>query len=158
MPNTLNTETSPNDEREIMKKKESHIFDIFTHSDQRGKLSVVEGDAIPFDIKRIYYLYNVPDQEMRGVHGHLELQQVMICMHGSVKVSLHDGLLKKDYILDDPSKGLYVPPMSWRELNDFTNDAVCVVLASMPYMKEDYIFDFNEFLETANKKNKGKQR
>ena len=132
-----------------MEKNIPHIIDIFTHSDQRGHLGVIEEKDIPFAIKRIYYLYEVPDNEVRGVHAHKQLQQIMVAMHGSVDVTLTKDGKEYKFTLDNPNKGLYVPPMTWRELNNFKNGAVCCVLASLEYDIEDYIFDKNEFLKVT---------
>jgi len=126
------------------------MFDIFTHSDLRGKLGVIEGDHIPFDIRRIYYLYDVPENNIRGVHAHKELQQVMIAMHGSVEVRLNDGTTDYNFKLDSPSRGLYVPRLYWRELSQFSFDCFIFVLASQKYIRDDYIFEYDAFIEYLN--------
>jgi dTDP-4-dehydrorhamnose 3,5-epimerase-like enzyme len=133
-----------------MSLDDAYTCDLWTYTDSRGKLTVVEGATLPFDIKRIYYIYDVPEGQPRGVHGHRELQQLMICMSGSVQVKLHDGRKHRVFSLDCPWKGLYVPPMSWRQLESFAPNTVCLVLASMPYSKADYFFHFDEFLEAVN--------
>ena len=123
------------------------IIDIRKYSDDRGYLSVVEGGIdIPFEIKRIYYLYMVPEAA-RGAHAHKELQQLMIATSGSLHVTLDDGTEKKTFVLDKPWKGLLVAPGMWRDLDDFAGGTVCMVLASEKYEAEDYIRDYNEFLE-----------
>lgn len=135
-----------------MNKSEPHIIEVFTHKDVRGKLGVVENKSLPFDIQRIYYLYDVPEKTLRGVHAHKELEQLMIAMHGSFEVYLlHNGKEYK-FLLDSPDKGLYVPPLTWRELDNF-NEGVCCVLASMEYSIDDYIFDKDEFIEFVNNDN-----
>ena len=123
-----------------------HMIDIRRFSDNRGYLSVVEGGMdIPFEIKRIYYLYLVPEAA-RGAHAHKQLQQLMIATSGSVHVTLDDGENKKTFVLGKPWKGLLVVPGLWRTLDNFSGGAVCMVLASEKYDTSDYIRDYNEFL------------
>ena len=123
------------------------MIDIRRFSDNRGYLSVVEGEVdIPFEIKRIYYLYMVPEAS-RGAHAHKQLQQLMIATSGSVHVTLDDGRDKKTFVLDKPWKGLLVMPGLWRTLTDFSGGAVCMVLASARYDSEDYIRDYDDFLK-----------
>ena len=124
------------------------LINFDTKIDERGKLSIVQGMIdIPFDIKRIYYLYDIPIDSSRGSHGHKELQQVFIALSGSVKIKISDGHKEKIFLLEDPSKGLYVPKMMWRELEDFSKDAICMVLASAVFDSEDYIYNYDEFLK-----------
>ena len=123
------------------------LIEIRRFSDNRGYLSVVEGNTdIPFEIKRIYYLYMVPEAS-RGAHAHKQLQQLMIATSGSVHVTLDDGQNKKTFVLDKPWKGLLVVPGLWRTLDDFSGGAVCMVLANNKYDAEDYIRDYNDFLK-----------
>lgn len=123
------------------------IIDIRKYADTRGYLSVIEGGIdIPFEIKRIYYLYMVPEAA-RGAHAHKELQQLMVATSGSVSVTLDDGRDKKIFVLDKPWKGLIVVPGLWRDLDNFAGGTVCMVLASEKYESEDYIRDYNEFLK-----------
>lgn len=123
------------------------IIDIRKYADDRGYLSVIEGGIdIPFDIKRIYYLYMVPEAA-RGAHAHKELQQLMVATSGSVSVTLDDGRDKKTFVLDKPWKGLLVVPGLWRDLDNFAGGTVCMVLASEKYETADYIRDYNEFLK-----------
>lgn len=118
------------------------------HSDRKGNLTVVEnGVTLPFDVKRVYYLYDVPGGESRGSHAHRELEQLIIAASGSFTVTLDDGVSKKSFFLNRPYQGLYVKPGLWRDLEDFSSGAVCMVLASEVYQKEDYIRDYQEFLE-----------
>lgn len=118
------------------------------HSDCMGNLSVVEnGKTLPFDVKRVYYLYDVPGGENRGAHAHKELSQLIIAASGSFTVTLDDGKCKRSFFLNRPYQGLYVKPGMWRDLEDFSSGAVCMVLASDVYLKEDYIRDYQEFLE-----------
>lgn len=123
------------------------IIDIRKYTDTRGYLSVIEGGIdIPFEIKRIYYLYMVPEAA-RGAHAHKELQQLMVATSGSVSVTLDDGKDKKTFVLDKPWKGLLVVPGLWRDLDNFAGGTVCMVLASEKYEAADYIRDYNEFLK-----------
>ena len=117
------------------------------HSDRKGNLSVVEnGITLPFDVKRVYYIYDVPGGESRGAHAHKELSQMIIAASGSFKVTLDDGNVKRTFFLNRPYQGLYVKPGMWRDLEDFSSGAVCMVLASDVYLAEDYIRDYDEFL------------
>lgn len=118
------------------------------HSDRKGNLTVVEnGETLPFDVKRAYYLYDVPGGENRGAHAHKELEQLIIAASGSFTVTLDDGVCKRSFFLNRPYQGLYVKPGMWRDLEDFSSGAVCMVLASDVYKKEDYIRDYNEFIK-----------
>ena len=123
------------------------IIDVRKYSDNRGFLSVIEGGIdIPFEIRRIYYLYMVPEAS-RGAHAHRQLQQLMVATSGSVHVTLDDGRQKKTFVLDKPWKGLYVAPGLWRDLDNFSGGTVCMVLASEKYEAEDYIRNYQEFLK-----------
>ncbi len=123
------------------------IIDIRKYTDTRGYLSVIEGgEDIPFEIKRIYYLYMVPEAA-RGSHAHKQLQQLMVATSGSVHVTLDDGVNKKTFVLDKPWKGLLVVPGLWRDLDNFAGGTVCMVLASEHYAEEDYIRNYDEFIE-----------
>ncbi len=123
------------------------IIDIRKYTDNRGYLSVIEGSLdIPFEIKRIYYLYMVPEVA-RGAHAHKALQQLLIATSGSVDVIMDDGTEKKTFHLDKPWKGLLIPPGLWRDLENFSGGAVLMCLASEKYQAEDYIRDYNEFLK-----------
>lgn len=118
------------------------------HSDRKGTISVVQnGDTVPFDVKRVYYLYDVPGGESRGSHAHRELSQLIVAASGSFRVTLDDGHVKQSFVLNRPYQGLYVAPGIWRDLDDFSSGAVCMVLASDVYRAEDYIRDYDEFLE-----------
>ena len=118
------------------------------HSDRKGNISVVEnGVTVPFDVKRVYYLYDVPGGESRGSHAHKELSQLIIAASGSFRVTLDDGNVKRSFTLNRPYQGLYVKPGIWRDLDDFSSGAVCMVLASEVYQPEDYIREYDKFLE-----------
>ncbi|SDJ84644.1 sugar 3,4-ketoisomerase [Natronincola ferrireducens] len=116
-----------------------------------GYLTPLEGNKnIPFDIKRVYYIYDVPTEIPRGFHAHRKLEQVLFCLQGSVRVKVEDGE-KTDVIpLDAPHKGLYVGPMVWHEMFDFEENTVMMVLASDYYEEKDYIRDYEEFNELLN--------
>lgn len=121
------------------------------HSDHKGNLTVVENnDLLPFDIKRVYYLYDVPGGESRGAHAHKNLHQIIVAASGSFRVTLDDGNIKRSFFLNRPYQGLYVKPGLWRDLDDFSSGAVCMVLASEVYQSEDYIRDYNEFIKYRN--------
>ena len=121
------------------------------HSDRKGILTVVEnGETLPFDVKRVYYLYDVPGGESRGSHAHKDLSQLIIAASGSFKVTLDDGKNKRSFFLNRPYQGLYVKPGMWRDLEDFSSGAVCLVLASEVYQAEDYIRDYEEFIKFRN--------
>lgn len=118
------------------------------HSDRKGNLTVVEnGTMFPFSTKRVYYLYDVPGGASRGSHAHKTLEQLIVAVSGSFRVSLDDGTNKKTFFLNRPYQGLYVRPGLWRDLEDFSSGAVCMVLASEVYQAEDYIRDYDAFLE-----------
>lgn len=118
------------------------------HSDRKGNISVVEnGQTVPFDVKRVYYIYDVPGGESRGSHAHKELSQLIIAANGAFRVALDDGKAKRSFVLNRPYQGLYVKPGIWRDLDDFSSGAVCVVLASDLYRDEDYIRNYNDFLK-----------
>lgn len=124
------------------------IIDLRKISDPRGNLTPIEGGQdLPFDIKRIYYLYDVPSGESRGAHAHKELQQLIIAANGSFTITLNDGKNKKAFTLNRPYQGLYVVPGIWRDLDDFSSGAVLLCLASEHYKAEDYIRDYDEFLK-----------
>lgn len=118
------------------------------HSDRKGNLTVVEnGVSLPFDVKRVYYLYDVPGGEERGSHAHRDLEQLIVAASGSFTVTLDDGKCKRSFFLNRPYMGLYVKPGMWRDLSDFSSGAVCMVLASDIYYPEDYIRDYTDFLK-----------
>lgn len=117
------------------------------HSERKGNLSVVEnGETLPFDIKRVYYLYDVPGGEDRGGHAHKNLWQLIVAASGSFTVSLYDGHVKRSFVLNRPYQGLLVAPGIWRNLTDFSSGSVCMVLASELYSEDDYIRDINQFI------------
>lgn len=118
------------------------------HGDERGQLVALEEyKEIPFKIKRVYYMYDTGPNVTRGLHAHKSLQQILICIHGSCKIRLDNGVEKEIVLLDKPNEGLYVSNTMWREMFDFSEDAVLMVLASELYDEEDYIRDYDEFLD-----------
>jgi hypothetical protein len=120
--------------------------------DPRGNLSVVEGGIhIPFDIERVYYLYDVPGGSARAGHGHVELQQLMIAMSGSFDVIVDDGYTRKKFHLNRSYYGLYIPKMMWREVDNFSSGGVCLVMASTKYDKNDYYHDYDEFVDMVHR-------
>lgn len=121
------------------------------HSDRKGNLTVVEnGTTLPFNVKRVYYIYDVPGGENRGAHAHRELSQLIIAASGSFTVTLDDGKCKRSFFLNRPYQGLYVKPGMWRVLDDFSSGAVAMVLASDVYIESDYIRDYNDFIIFRN--------
>lgn len=125
------------------------------HGDERGQLVALEElKDIPFSIKRVYYLYETTKDVRRGFHAHKELEQILICISGSCKILLDNGCEKKIVPLEKPYEGLYVSNDMWREMYDFSEDAILLVLASELYDEADYIRDYNEFLEFVENKNK----
>lgn len=123
------------------------------HGDERGSLVALEAfNDIPFEIKRVYYMYDTKKGVIRGYHAHRNLQQILVCIHGSCKILLDNGTEKKKVYLEKPYEGLYVPNNMWREMYDFSDGAVLMVLASEYYNEEDYIRDYDKFLEYVKRK------
>ena len=141
----------------VTKIKKYNVFDCSMiefdkhHSNRKGNLTVVEnGKTLPFDVKRVYYLYDVPGGESRGSHAHRNLEQLMIAVSGSFTVTLNDGKCKRSFTLNRPYQGLYIKPGLWRDLDDFSSGSVCMVLASEVYQAEDYIRDYDEYIKFRN--------
>lgn len=123
------------------------LIDLPQIHDPRGDLTFVEGgNHLPFDIARVYYLYNVPVDAERGGHAHKELQQVVFALSGSFRMKIDDGTTKSEFWLRDPRKGLYINNLIWREMDSFSQGAVCMVLASHRYDEADYYRDYDAFL------------
>lgn len=117
------------------------------HSDRKGNITVVENNKdIPFEVRRTYYLYDVPGGESRGAHAHKELNQLIVAASGSFTVTLDDGKVKRSFLLNRPYQGLLVVPGIWRDLVDFSSGSVCLVLASHEYDEADYIRNYDDFL------------
>ncbi|NNL54782.1 MAG: WxcM-like domain-containing protein [Woeseia sp.] len=130
-----------------MSLEKCHIIDLPVIHDRRGNLTFIESQShVPFDVKRVYYIYDVPGGSERGGHGHRKLEQFIIAMSGSFDVVLDDGFEKKRFHLNRSYNGLYVSPMMWREIDNFSSGSVCLVLASTLYEADDYYRDYNEFL------------
>jgi dTDP-4-dehydrorhamnose 3,5-epimerase-like enzyme len=128
------------------------ILELNRKVDSRGELVALEGlKDIPFTIKRVYYIYNVSNGKRRGFHAHKKLKQILICVHGQCKIHLDDGHSTAEVLLNKPYEGLYVDNNMWREMYDFSPDAVLLVLASELYDESDYIRDYNEFLKYISK-------
>lgn len=133
-----------------MALKDSRIIEFPIIQDNRGNLTFIEADRhVPFMIKRVYYLYDVPGGASRAAHGHKALHQLMISMSGSFDVTLDDGIEKKLFHLNRSYYGLYIPPMMWRDLNNFSSGAVCMVLASDFYDENDYFRNHDDFLRAV---------
>lgn len=126
------------------------IIDIPKITDPRGNLAVIEGDTIPFKMQRVYYLYDVPSNSHRGGHAHKELQQLVVALSGSFDVVLDNGVEQKTITLNKPDKGLLIPTMVWRELENFSSGSVCMVVASMEFSEADYIREYNDFKELTS--------
>jgi dTDP-4-dehydrorhamnose 3,5-epimerase-like enzyme len=127
------------------------LIELSKHPDPRGNLSVIEGGIdIPFDIRRVYYLYDVPGGAARAGHGHRELQQIMIAMSGSFDVTVDDGYERQKIHLNRSYQALYIPKMMWREVDNFSGGAVCLVLASTLYDAADYYHDYSDFLSVVH--------
>ena len=126
------------------------ILSIPKIEDPRGNLSVIENDVIPFDIKRVYYLYDVPSAAERGGHSHIEQQEFLIALSGSFDVILNDGNLQKTVTLNKPFEGLLVKNWNWPEMKNLSTGAVCIVKDSNVFDEEDYIREFKEFLESKS--------
>jgi hypothetical protein len=113
----------------------------------KGNITVVENNiSVPFNVRRAYYLYDIPGGESRGGHAHKELSQLIVAVSGSFSVTLDDGIVKRTFILNRPYQGLLVVPGIWRMLDDFSSGSVCLVLASHIYDKKDYIRDYQEYI------------
>jgi hypothetical protein len=134
-----------------MSVADCRIIQLPQITDPRGNLTFIEGERhIPFPIKRVYYLYDVPGGATRAGHGHKTLQQLIIAMSGSFDIELDDGLAKQKYHLNRSYYGLYVSPMMWREIDNFSSGSVCMVLASDYFDEADYYRDYADFLRAAN--------
>jgi dTDP-4-dehydrorhamnose 3,5-epimerase-like enzyme len=126
------------------------LVELKSHQNPRGSLVAIESNKnIPFDIERVYYIYDVPSEARRGYHAHKELKQLAICLHGNCEFLLDDGKKRVTYKLDSPTKALYIKGLIWREMFNFSKDCVLIVLADRQYDPNDYIWDYEEFLENA---------
>lgn len=126
-------------------------LDLPVIRDRRGNLTFVEGMAhVPFEIRRVYWLYDVPGGEMRAGHAHRTLEQVLIAVAGSFDVVIDDGRTRTSVTLNRSYQGLYLPPMTWREIVNFSSGAVCLALASLPYAESDYFRDYEQFTRSLD--------
>ncbi|RTY87189.1 sugar 3,4-ketoisomerase [Flavobacterium sp. RSP15] len=124
------------------------VLKIPVIDDVRGNLAYIQRDVIPFEFKRIYYLFDVPSTAFRGGHSHIQQQEILIALSGSFEVVVDDGVEKKSYLLNKPNVGLLITTGIWRELQNFSSGSVCLVLASDVFKEEDYIRDYDEFLKS----------
>ncbi|WP_323938018.1 sugar 3,4-ketoisomerase [Aeromonas caviae] len=123
------------------------LIDFPVLGDERGSLLALEGNKnIPFDIKRVYYIYGTQNGVARGFHAHKELKQVAICLNGSCRFVMDNGIEKSDVVLNSPSQGLLIDTMQWHEMYDFSSDCILLVLASDVYDEADYIRNYDDFL------------
>lgn len=129
------------------------IIEFDKHHHPNGNLSVVEnGEQVPFDIKRVFYIYDVPGGEERGGHSHKELQQVIIAISGAFDVLIDDGVNKRTITLNRPYQGLLIAPGIWSQQLNFSSGSVCLVLASDNYIEDDYVRDYEEFKQLTSSK------
>lgn len=126
------------------------VLNIAKVHDTRGNLSVIQGEDIPFEMKRVYYLYDIPSGGRRGGHSHKEQHELLVALSGSFDVILNDGKHQKTVTLNKPNSGLLIPNGMWRELENFSSGSVCLVLASGLFEEEDYIRDFDEYQSSKN--------
>ncbi len=135
---------------------EVKILNFEEHGDERGTLiSLEQMKNVPFEIKRVYYMYDTKKDVRRGFHAHKSLKQILICVSGSCKILLDNGYEKEIVLLDNPSKGLMVESNMWREMFDFSDGAVLMVLASELYDEADYIRNYEDFLSYVKEKENG---
>ena len=127
------------------------ILELPRITSPKGNLTPVHGFAqFPFEIQRVYYIYDVPGGESRGAHAHKQLQQIFVALMGSFEVVVDDGKVRRVMTLNRAYYGLFVPPMIWRDLGNFSSGGICLVLASLPYEESDYIRDYDTFLRCKN--------
>ena len=126
------------------------LIEIPKICDNRGNLSVIEGNTIPFEFKRVYYLYDIPSGAERGGHSHKDQKEFLIALSGSFDVILNDGSNQTKITLNKPNFGLLIPTGIWRELENFSSGSVCLVLASEKFSEDDYIRDFDDFVSLKN--------
>ena len=134
---------------------EVKMYQFPPHGDDRGQLVAIEAmKDIPFEVKRVYYIYDTLPGVRRGFHAHLNLQQILICVHGSCKIHLDNGTDTAEVLLDKPNEGLYISNDMWREMYDFSEGAVLLVLASEYYDEKDYIRNYDDFIKLVREKEK----
>lgn len=130
-----------------------NFIDLKVRGDQRGSLIALEGlsKQVPFDIKRVYYIFGVNDNAVRGKHAHYQLKQLLICVNGSVDIMAEDGKDREIYHLDNPAKALYIEGLVWHDMRNFSKDTVLLVLASNHYSEADYVRDYEVFKKEVSK-------
>lgn len=124
------------------------LIEIPTVKDTRGNLAFIQNGTIPFEFKRVYYLFDVPSSAFRGGHSHIKQQEFLIALSGSFEVTVDNGNEKVTFFLNKPNVGLLIPSGFWRELQNFSSGAICLVLNSDEFIEEDYIRDYQEFLQS----------
>lgn len=139
---------SNENEQKMTTVENVQLLKIPVVDDVRGNLAYIQNDVIPFEFKRVYYLFDVPSTAFRGGHSHIQQQEILIALSGSFEVVVQDGFNKKSFLLNKPNVGLLITTGIWRELQNFSSGAVCLVLASDVFKEEDYIRDFDEFLKS----------
>ena len=128
------------------------MYTFEPHGDERGQLVAIEAfKDIPFEIKRVYYMYDTTAGVARGHHAHKQLEQILICVHGSCRILLDNGKEKETVVLDQPNTGLYISSDMWREMYDFSSDSVLLVLANTHYDGKEYIRNYEDYLKEVNK-------
>lgn len=128
--------------------EEIEFIKIPVVEDVSGNLAFIQNDVLPFEFKRVYYLFDVPSSAFRGGHSHIEQHEVLIALSGSFEVIVNDGINKKSYLLNKPNLGLHLPKGIWRELENFSSGAVCLVFASDVFEESDYIRNYEVFLNS----------
>lgn len=146
MSNLIDPTEQPDIELTMPELHTSQIIDVPTVTDSRGSLSFTENPQIPFLVKRLYYFFDTSPAAVRGEHGHRRLQQMIVCLHGAVDLRVYNKYEDITYRLESPTQAVYIPKMSWRRLDNFGENTICIVLASEQYDKSDYIYTFEEFL------------
>ena len=124
------------------------LIKIPTVEDSRGNLAFIQNDILPFDLKRVYYLFDVPSTAFRGGHSHIHQHKILIALSGSFEVTVDNGIEKKSFLLNKPNIGLHIPNRIWRELDNFSSGAVCLVLASDIFDEADYIRNYDQFINS----------
>jgi hypothetical protein len=143
---THDASARPENQRDTFKFTDPGLIELPSFSDERGLLSVLDQIAIPFQMTRMFFVYDVPNRLVRGEHAHIACHQMLICASGALRVHLDDGTTQRDISLVSPSSGIHIPPMTWASQYQFAPGTVLVVLASHPYDPADYIRSYDQFL------------
>jgi dTDP-4-dehydrorhamnose 3,5-epimerase-like enzyme len=145
--------STDNQSHKVSSIEQCHVIDLARHRHENGSLSVVENtDQYPFNVKRVFYLYDVPADTKRGGHSHHRAQELIIAAGGSFDVTLDDGKTRKTFTLNRPYRALYIPAGIWRTLENFSGSSVCLVLTSEEYSEADYVRDYSTFLDLTKDK------